>query len=334
MWAVFGPAVGWSFIGTGLYAWRRRPESRTGVLMVLLGFAWFLVRAEARELAARLHDRARRRRAVGRRVPAARHELPDGPAGARARPRARDRRLPDLHRGLVPAMLFAGPHELGCDDCPTNVLLIAPRPGPRDGRASASVRALRRSCSSSCSSASTLRWRRTPPLERLQLTPVYVCGAAHVPARHGRHGRRGRRRAGGPRSSPPRCCRSRSSAACCAATSRGSTPSCARRLEELRASRARLVEAGDAERRRLERDLHDGAQSRLVALALLLGHARRRVDADAEETASLLDRAHGRAAGRAWPSCASSRAASTRRCSPSAASSRRCTRSPRARRCR
>ena len=33
-WAILGPAVGWSFIGTGLYAWRRRPESRTGVLMV------------------------------------------------------------------------------------------------------------------------------------------------------------------------------------------------------------------------------------------------------------------------------------------------------------
>ena len=42
------------------------------------------------------------------------------------------------------------------------------------------------------------------------------------------------------------------------------------RIEDLRASRARLVEAGDAERRRLERDLHDGAQSRLVALALKL----------------------------------------------------------------
>ena len=41
VWAVFGPAVGWSFIGTGLYAQRRRPESRAGTLMVLLGFAWF-----------------------------------------------------------------------------------------------------------------------------------------------------------------------------------------------------------------------------------------------------------------------------------------------------
>jgi PAS domain S-box-containing protein len=40
--------------------------------------------------------------------------------------------------------------------------------------------------------------------------------------------------------------------------------------EELRASRARIVEAGDAERRRLERNLHDGAQQRLVALSLAL----------------------------------------------------------------
>ena len=42
VWAIFGPVVGWSFVGTGLYAWRRRPESRIGVLMILLGFAWFL----------------------------------------------------------------------------------------------------------------------------------------------------------------------------------------------------------------------------------------------------------------------------------------------------
>ena len=65
-------------------------------------------------------------------------------------------------------------------------------------------------------------------------------------------------------------CRSRSSAGCCAATSSHLDAELRARLEELRASRARLVEAGDAERRRLERDLHDGAQSRLVALALLL----------------------------------------------------------------
>jgi signal transduction histidine kinase len=61
-------------------------------------------------------------------------------------------------------------------------------------------------------------------------------------------------------------------------------------MEELRASRARLVEAGDAARRRLERDLHDGAQSRLVALALLLRSARTRAS-DNPDVAELLDQA-------------------------------------------
>lgn len=48
------------------------------------------------------------------------------------------------------------------------------------------------------------------------------------------------------------------------------------RLAEVRASRARLVAAGDEERRRLERDLHDGAQQRLVSVVLLLRMAGRR----------------------------------------------------------
>ena len=52
------------------------------------------------------------------------------------------------------------------------------------------------------------------------------------------------------------------------------------RLEELRASRARLVAAADAKRRELERDLHDGAQQRLVAIALAIRLARRQVAAD------------------------------------------------------
>ena len=46
-----------------------------------------------------------------------------------------------------------------------------------------------------------------------------------------------------------------------------------RQLEEVRASRARIVESGDAERRRIERDLHDGVQQRLLALALSLRRA-------------------------------------------------------------
>jgi PAS domain S-box-containing protein len=60
---------------------------------------------------------------------------------------------------------------------------------------------------------------------------------------------------------------------------------------EVRASRARIVEAADASRRRLERDLHDGAQQRLVELALDLRMARARLDAQPEEARELLDAA-------------------------------------------
>jgi PAS domain S-box-containing protein len=52
------------------------------------------------------------------------------------------------------------------------------------------------------------------------------------------------------------------------------------RLEELAASRARIVTAGDFERRRLERNLHDGAQQRLVALSLALRVALSKLDSD------------------------------------------------------
>ncbi len=59
---------------------------------------------------------------------------------------------------------------------------------------------------------------------------------------------------------------------------------------ELAASRARIVAAGDAERRRLERNLHDGAQQRLVSLSLALRMDRSRLDS-ASEAAVMLDAA-------------------------------------------
>ncbi len=54
------------------------------------------------------------------------------------------------------------------------------------------------------------------------------------------------------------------------------------RLEEVRSSRARIVEAGDAERQRVERNLHDGAQQRLVTLAMALRMARDRIGTDGD----------------------------------------------------
>ena len=50
-----------------------------------------------------------------------------------------------------------------------------------------------------------------------------------------------------------------------------------RQLAEVEASRARIVEAGNAERRRIERDLHDGAQQRLVSIGLDLRHAQHKL---------------------------------------------------------
>jgi len=65
------------------------------------------------------------------------------------------------------------------------------------------------------------------------------------------------------------------------------------RVDTLEETRAGMVAAADAERRRIERDLHDGAQQRLVALAMTLGRAK--VSEDPALSRRLLDEAHGEA---------------------------------------
>ncbi len=66
----------------------------------------------------------------------------------------------------------------------------------------------------------------------------------------------------------------------------------AARVTELEISRERVVDAAESERRRIERDLHDGAQQRLVALAMELGRAKAKFGNDPEGAKDLLDRAH------------------------------------------
>jgi signal transduction histidine kinase len=68
-----------------------------------------------------------------------------------------------------------------------------------------------------------------------------------------------------------------------------------RLIEELRASRQRLVKAQDEERRRLERNIHDGAQQQLVALAMKLGLAGLFVDKDPAQAKTLLEQLKGEA---------------------------------------
>ena len=75
-------------------------------------------------------------------------------------------------------------------------------------------------------------------------------------------------------------------------------------LQEVRASRARIVEAGDLERRRVERDLHDGAQQRLISLSLELRVARSKLGegGDPKSAAASIGRPTRRR--RPWWSCA------------------------------
>ena len=76
-------------------------------------------------------------------------------------------------------------------------------------------------------------------------------------------------------------------------------PNAARQLEaqvtRLEASRVAAVDSAESERRRIERDLHDGAQQRLVALAMDLGRARERFDSDPDQAMALVADAHDEA---------------------------------------
>jgi signal transduction histidine kinase len=64
------------------------------------------------------------------------------------------------------------------------------------------------------------------------------------------------------------------------------------RITELQVSRAGAVDAAAVELRRIERDLHDGAQARLVALAMEIGMAREQIERDPEAAAAMLAGAH------------------------------------------
>jgi signal transduction histidine kinase len=63
------------------------------------------------------------------------------------------------------------------------------------------------------------------------------------------------------------------------------------RVDDLRDARQRIIAAADAERRRIERDLHDGAQQRLIAVAVTLGLAESRIETDPKGAAELIAQA-------------------------------------------
>ncbi len=280
VWAVFGPAVGWAFVGTGLYAWRHRPDTRIGQLMILLGFFWFVFCLEASDSdlvftiaqivgplwgSVFLH--------IGVTFPTGHIES------------ARDRALVlagyfVFPLAFVPAVLVTDSGQ------PANLLLVRDDPALADALAGFGA-LIYLVLFGLVATRGALRWRESTPFERLQLTPVYVFALSTfllVTIAQGLDSQ---------------------VAWWAALISTALMPfaflggllrseivsldaSLQESREELRASRARIVEAADAERRRLERDLHDGAQARLVALSLLLKVARKKSDG---EVAELLDRA-------------------------------------------
>jgi signal transduction histidine kinase len=67
------------------------------------------------------------------------------------------------------------------------------------------------------------------------------------------------------------------------------------RIGELETSRARVMDAAEVERQRIERDLHDGAQQRLVSLAMELGRAKSKFASDPDAAAAIVGQAHEQA---------------------------------------
>jgi signal transduction histidine kinase len=393
VWVVFGPAVGWSFVGAGLYAWRRRPESRFGALMVLVGFAWFLAPLYASD-APLVFTLGIVAGAVW--GPLFGHVLLSFPTG-RLPTRARRRLVAASYVLIplvpVPALLVSDADTVIPDcrgGCPRNVLLVE-RNADLSDAALAFGSLLTLALCLAVVIMLVRQWRGATAPERRSLVPVFVSGGVSLAlvaayaasqvdallwmafaafaatpfaflaglARADLSGSRGVRvlmaelgdrpgrgdlrdglaRAlgdpalelafwmpelrryvdadGAPAELPAEDDSQRTvtevdhhgehvaaivhDRAQDAGTVRAAGAATAlllenhrldaelrARLVELQASRARLVEAADDERRRLERDLHDGAQSRLVALALNLRLARMK-ESDGSETAALLD---------------------------------------------
>ena len=284
-WAVLGPIVVWSFVGTGLYATHRRPGSRVGILMVALGFAWCVA---AISLANSPLAFSLGLVLGGLWGGVFLHLLVSFPTG-RLLP-GTDRRIVLTGYGLftlgaIPPLIFSGRHELACDDCPENLWMVE-----RDTDLANALTAIQTGLYAVLlivvSARLWRRWRRADRIDRAPLTPVYACGLVAFLVVT----------AGTAADTPAFWWVAFGVTALLPIAFLGGLlqshvarldAELVTRLQELRASRVRLVNAGDAERRRLERDLHDGAQARLVSVNLLLGRVKLMLEGEPDATAML-----------------------------------------------
>jgi signal transduction histidine kinase len=177
VWAAGALVAGWGFIGVGLYAWGRRPDNRVGTLMAATGFAWLVAAAGFSDLPL-VFTLSQVLGAVFFAVVL--HLLLAFPSG-RLQSLAERRIVAAAYLlttvANLPLWLFADPKDLGCDDCPRNVILIDSK-------------------ESLVATASTIlnlfgaflvlcvlivmvrRWHRATAAQRRFLVPVYSAGVA------------------------------------------------------------------------------------------------------------------------------------------------------------
>jgi len=304
-------ASAWGFVGTGLYAWDRRPRNNIGPLMTATGFAWFL---EA--LSSSGNSVVFAIGVLGSAFPFAVliHLLVTFPSG-----KLESR----LQKTLVATTyflttvvqlgwgLFIDPAAEGCDGCPENPILIEGYESIGDlingGQVLASIGVIL-----AVVWLLYRRWRDSAADQRRALTPVLATGglafgllvvqltASGVGASQDVEGGAfiatiavfaclpfaflvGLLRS--------RIGRDEEIRTQLTAENEQLNAELRAKVAELRASRTRIVEAGYEERRRVERDLHDGAQQRLVALTMSLRLVRGKIESDPQGAAELLDEA-------------------------------------------
>jgi signal transduction histidine kinase len=301
--------VAWSFLGTGLYLWDRRPDNLTGPLMVALAFSWLLAGLSNSNVAG-LYITGQ----LVNGLPFAilTHLLFAFPSG---RLESRwDRRfvgLGYLVTTVAPAIgvVFFDPAVSDdCPDCPANPLLIWDNQDVYNaGSAISSV--LAAVVLGALIWHLVRRWRESDePSERVRNAPVWWAGGAtlvlvlallatNVGPEDGNFDDYLFAAALLVLATLPYAfwlgvLRSRLwEAGVVASENVRLDAELQARLDELRESRTRIVEAGYAERRRVERDLHDGAQQRLVALALELQLVRAKLETDPAAATELLEAA-------------------------------------------
>jgi signal transduction histidine kinase len=308
VYALLTLGIAWGFTATGLYAWRQSPSGNTGPLMIAVGFSG-LVKSLAFSNNSTVFAIASIFEVLiyGLLV----HLLLSFPAG---------RLEGGVDRALVviayinvtvvqvAAFVFSQPSSEGCTRCPTNPISLD------HAEAASALQTAQIDIAVALLGGVVavlyLRWRGSSPAKRRAVAPVMAVGAvtfvllmtALVVEQAGVSEVLADRLAIAEFASlaclplaffagllRSRYSEAEDTAVALTHVNEQLEAELRAKVTELSASRARIVYAGDAERRRIERDLHDGAQQRLMALGINLRLARDRVERDPKEAIDLLD---------------------------------------------